>query len=319
MKRSTIALVVVPGFFLLQATSWTLAQSEADWQVLTDDASREQLFEEYIKPSRTEAESSGDIVNPPVSFNIPKEFFFPADALTDKANGNKPRGDVVFGIDISHHSDTVDFTRLPQQKVGFVYVKATQGTGFKDGEFGDNWARLGQLPPHQVYRGAYHFLTAKGSAEDQAKSFLAYLKLHGSRPDDLPPCMDLEWDVGKNNPDQWKGHESEIIPKALAFLTAVEKATGRTPVIYTARSWWRDRGLKESDFAKFDHFPIWIADYSTSHKAAEKPAVINGRTQTMWQFADDAFLTAGYKKKLDANIFYGTPQAFRASLGIPEP
>ncbi len=319
ISRALTAASVAIVLSVLATPSLSQAlDKEADWDVLTDDASRQVLFEEMIKPVREEEDGT------PIDFGIPREFLFPVDAEKDRTKeqvgGDYPaRTNVVFGIDISHHTGNIKFATLYEQKVRFVYAKATQGVRFKDGDFGDFWKRLGELPDDRpVYRGAYHFLTAKGSAADQAKSFLAYLKLHGGlEAGDLPPVMDLEWDRSSSNPDQWKGHEDEIIAKTLEWLRLVEEGTGRVPVIYTARSWWKERGLDEADFAQFDRYPIWIADYSKSHKAKEKPFLINDRVQTMWQFADDSQLTSGYRGSLDANIFYGSIDDFRSAFGIP--
>lgn len=60
---------------------------------------------------------------------------------------------------------------------------------------------------------------------------------------------------------------------------------------------------------------VWIADYSRSRKAVEKPALINGRQQALWQFADDTLLRLG-SGKLDASIFYGSRDEFLSTFGI---
>jgi lysozyme len=198
-------------------------------------------------------------------------------------------------------------------------VKATQGVRFKDGKFGSYWADLAALEDaNKPYRGAYHFLSAKGSAEDQANSYVEYLNLHGGlKAVDLAPCVDLEWDRTSDNPDQWKGQEPDVIlAKTLKWLQIVEMRTKRKPIIYTARSWWRERIQDEKKLELLDKYSIWIADYSTSHKATEKPSVINGKRQMLWQFTDDASLSTGYNQGMDANIYYGTVAQFETDFGV---
>jgi lysozyme len=103
-----------------------------------------------------------------------------------------------------------------------------------------------------------------------------------------------------------------------AWLDRTKELTGRTPMIYTALAWWSDRKIPEADFDQFKEYPIWIADYSKSHKATEMPGIINKRKQTLWQFADDAKLTVGFKEGLDANLFYGTRADFNKAFGLPQ-
>src|SRR5262249_36813417 len=75
-------------------------------------------------------------------------------------------GDGIYGIDVSHHNEDgqgkIDWRKLTDQSIFFVYAKATQGKGFFDGRFARTWRELGKLQEEgrEVYRGAYHFLSA---------------------------------------------------------------------------------------------------------------------------------------------------------------
>jgi len=252
---------------------------------------------------------------------MPKKFSFPADAQRDTIR-NVARNNVLFGIDVSHHDhDELPLGTLREQKVDFVYAKATQGVKFKDPTFAYYWKNLGDLKSSQrPLRGAYHFLTALDDGKEQAERFVEYVNLHGGiKNDDMPPCLDLEWDVPPGNPnkDRWSGQlPDKILGSVIAWLEKTKELTGRTPLVYTSAAWWHDR-IPEEKFVALKDYPIWIADYSKSGKATEKPAVINGRTQSLWQFADDAILNNGYPGKLDANIFYGSREAFNQEFGLP--
>jgi lysozyme len=203
----------------------------------------------------------------------------------------------------------------------FVYAKATQGVAYKDSMFATYWDQLGALSVSQkVYRGAYHFLTAADSSTAQAGRFVDYVELHGGfKADDMPPCLDLEWDRTSTNPDRWKGQSpDDILQKALDWLKEVQRRTNRKPMVYTALSWWHDRGLPVEKIQLFKDYPIWVADYSRSHKASEQPSIIGGRKQDIWQFAEDARLTTGYPGgSLDANIYDGSLDQFRKDFNLP--
>ena len=212
---------------------------------------------------------------------------------------------------------------LRLQKVDFVYAKATQGAGRKDTAFPEFWNNLANVADKQKpFRGAYHFLSAHEDGKTQAERFVAYVNLHGGfKKDDMPPCVDLEWDcIGKTcdrDHDCWKDVSTEdILATLTAWLKRVKELTGRTPLVYTARRWWHDRGIPESKFATLDGYPIWVADYSRSNKATETPAVINNRKQDLWQFADNGQLVAGYKGKIDSSVFYGSEEEFEKAFGI---
>lgn len=306
----TIALLIA-----VPSLSQDTGGAKVELMALVDDLSRQELFSKVIAAELSQPNSSL------TEFPIPADFFFPQDARFDKI-ANKERDNVIFGIDISHHTNAkLDLSLLKLQKVDFVYAKATQGVGFKDPKFGSYWTALAKLPETaKPLRGAYHFLSANAPGRNQADTFVDFLLSNGGwLKDDMPPCLDLEWDVVSGNPDQWQGKSpDEIMSNVRAWLERVKERTGRTPAIYTARAWWRERNIPESAFSGLDEYPIWIADYSKSHKATEKPAVINGRSQDLWQFADNARLTTGYPGgTLDANVFYGTLTQFKQKFGLP--
>lgn len=313
-----VTVVVALSFSPIEIHAQAL--TESSWEALTNDASRQSLFDENVIPAKLledEKEPKNDQI---IGLAIPKDFVFPDDAKYDKIQG-KDRDNTIFGIDISHYTGSkITFANLNLQRVRFVYAKATQGLRYKDAFFGAYWSDLSKLQGSQkLYRGAYHFLTADEPGEEQAKKFVEYVNLHGGiRQDDMPPCLDLEWDVTPSIKDRWTGHApQEILQNALDWMKTVKQQTGRTPMLYTALSWWRERGIPESDMKLFDSFPIWIADYSKSHKATESPALIGSKRQSLWQFASDARLTTGYPGgSLDANIYYGTADQFEKEFDI---
>lgn len=151
------------------------------------------------------------------------------------------------GVDVSHHNGVIDFSKVASDRgdVGFIYVKATEGTDFLDRNYIANieGARRAGIPA-----GAYHFFRYDTDGELQALNLVNALRGRGL---ELPPAVDVE-DWG--NPD---GYATALVVERLrAFLTTLE-GYGYTPVIYTNTGCY-DRLIK----GNFDDSPLWIASFS---------------------------------------------------------
>ena len=79
------------------------------------------------------------------------------------------KGHNIQGLDISHHQDKVNWTRV-DKKYKFIVLKATEGQNFLDSDFSYNWnnARLNGFTV-----GAYHFFTMTSSGEAQADFYIS--------------------------------------------------------------------------------------------------------------------------------------------------
>lgn len=286
-------ILFYPLVGMSQASVW----KEDDWQELVDEPSRADLLRMHSQPS-LEFEINA----------LPRNFRFPQDTAPST-------GPHTFGIDISHYSPSdLPFAEFKAKNIHYVYIKATQGITYKDPKFKDFWQTIGALPDSKaIARGAYHFLSAFASSdpEEQAERFVAYVNLHGGfTADDLPPVMDLEWDVSSSGQDRWADYTSaQIVDKALKFLNRVEALTGRVPMIYTSHSWWKGR-IPEAEISKFSRYKLWIADYSTSTLANENPRGPTGIVPDLWQFTDKSRITGGPSADLDGNSFKGTLDDF---------
>ncbi len=235
-------------------------------------------------------------------------------------------GDAVYGIDVSHHNEDgkvpIDWDVLTAQKIVFVYAKATQGTSMYDGRFKRTWKALGKLRAdgREVYRGAYHFLSATADVEAQARNFLTRMGPLDAM--DLPPCVDVEWDMDSDKHDRWQDlKEDEVVAKVSRFIEIVEAATGRKPIIYTARAWWKANIPTSS---RFEAYPIWIADYGPRIFSQPnvpikelKPRVMARHSWRLWQFTEKAsVMGGGMVGRVDANLFPGDAAEFRAAFGL---
>ncbi|NEJ17648.1 glycoside hydrolase [Rhizobium leguminosarum] len=311
----TLALTLTASLIAVADDKTSL---QKNWEPLQDDVSRAELFS-YVVKAKTEDAAIPLGTEGPVSAPLKGNFIFPHDANIDDATGFR-RVDSIFGIDISHYTDsTLDLSSLRRQRVEFVYAKATQGTKYGDKKFPEYWSVLADQPANiRVLRGAYHFLSASDDGHAQADSFLKYVeKAGGFQPNDLPPCVDLEWDVTKvGQSDRWLAYSpDEIIDITLAWLQRVEAATGKIPMIYTNRAWWRSAIKSEAKFSRLEHYKIWIADYSGSNRVIEIPAVPNRANAHVWQFTASSHL-GDYSKDLDANIYKGSRDQFAIDMQV---
>lgn len=260
-----------------------------EWLDLKDDSSRAALARyELLKFA-------------PGNKNLRRAFAFPADA-----------NDGVYGIDVSHHNGAVNWQAASKSGVKFVYMKATQGVRYRDARFAENWKGAADIG--KMRRGAYHFLSAGISGKDQARTYLALLaSVGGLQTDDLAPVLDLEWDMetgadGKQV-DRWSRlSPAEIEKTVLEWVEAVKAATGRTPMIYTAASWWTGR-MKDS--MALSAYPQWVADYRDRSIANRAPVPVKMHPYHAWQFTD-AGKFAGSAGKFDVNRLNGSDLAILA-------
>jgi lysozyme len=249
------------------------------------------------------------------------------------------RSDAVFGIDVNHYTTEncgcqIDWDRIANQKVAFVYAKATEGVSYKDPTFDKHWRELGKRP--NLHRGAYHFLRADVEIEAQVKKFLD--RMGTLQPGDLPPAMDLEWDVYRDSTRKWQPKDGndywsnlepdEILARALKWLQLVERETGRVPIVYTSRMWWMQRIKDESKLELLKRYPIWLSAMEDEDLRLEKPGA-KGRwagkwNWTLWQFTNMGDLTKGgipnpkapTDERMDVSIFPGDLGQFQQAVGI---
>jgi lysozyme len=317
MIRPLTALALLAGLAACShAATGSAGKPAAPLQELTTQPSRKALYKlvtDDHKQTTTPSDSSLEI------YSLYGPFAFPTDAIFD-VKEKKPRENAIFGVDLSHYTpDDFPIESLRKREVLFAYLKATQGTGFKDGKFASFWNRLGKLAPgQQVHRGAYHFLSAGQNGADQATTFVDFLALQGGlQATDLPPVMDLEWDKeNADAPDRWAAlTPDQIVATTRAWLTAVQQKTGRKPMIYTSWAWWKGR-IGQERLKEFADTPLWIADYSESARAIEVPTLPAGTEWTLWQFTESATMAAGYDGDFDANIFKGSTAQFYQRLNV---
>ncbi|KAG7086834.1 hypothetical protein E1B28_002755 [Marasmius oreades] len=181
------------------------------------------------------------------------------------------------GIDVSHFQPNVDWAKVKANGISFAFVKATDGTTFKDPLFSSHYTDATNVG---LIRGAYHFARPDASSgAAQATFFLAHGGEWSGDGITLPGAVDLE-------PGP-KGHTCyDLSPAAMVswikdFSDTYHAKTTRFPVIYTSTSWWKECTGNSAAFASN---PLWITHFTTATSPGELPA--GWPTFTFWQFSE---------------------------------
>lgn len=204
-----------------------------------------------------------------------------------------PSNFTIHGIDISKHQGYIYWPGVKSMnveniKIGFAFIKATEGLGNVDKQFRRNWVKAGQV---KMPRGAYHFFIATKSGKAQAKNFISTVKLG---PGDLPPVLDIE---------NLYGAKPEKMRKEIKdWLEMVEAHYKVKPIIYTYVNFY-SRFLNEG----FDDYPLWVAHYLEK----EKPRI--NRPWIIWQHNERGRVN-GIKSRVDFNVFNGDTTDFKNLL-----
>lgn len=220
-------------------------------------------------------------------FINPTDIFYPDFQITVPVNYE------IHGIDVSRYQKTINWKEVKEMqvndiKIGFAFIKATEGIGNIDEQFRRNWLKAEE---QNIYKGAYHFFIPGKSGIKQADNFIQIVTL---KKDDLPPVIDIEQSYGVG--------ADEIRKEIFEWLTIVEKKYNAKPIIYTSISFYNDYLLQG-----FEQYPIWIAHYLQP----EKPRF--DRKWSFWQHSESGRVN-GIKARVDFNVFSGDSTDFKNLL-----
>ncbi len=223
-------------------------------------------------------------------------------AINESMASSAPAPALIQGIDVSHFSGNINWGLVPKDQVAYVFCKATQGTGFKDGQFK---TYMSGLAAQGMKRGAYHFLEFNGiSGVDQANFFLS-CGVDFSASGVLPPVVDIEWQTSSDPAtatalNQYIADNKQICLGIIQdWLTTVEQKTGRTPIIYTNASFWNQYFGSNPALSKY---ALWVADYS--HTPPRLPA--GWASYLIWQNSASATFAGIPATAVDVDQFNGT-------------
>lgn len=182
----------------------------------------------------------------------------------------------VRGLDISHHQGLIDWQVLKNEKLDFLYFKATEGGDYLDSMFKQNF----EAAWNEGYVvGAYHYYRFCTEGVKQAKHFI---KTVPKRRGMLRPAIDLEYAgscAGRKS-------KEEEYKELFIFLEMLEQYYGAKPVLYFTPDFYQ--AYYDSRFAPY---PLWYRDIY--FEPEEKDYLI-------WQFSNRGRVK-GIKGPVDLN------------------
>lgn len=223
---------------------------------------------------------------------------------------NYKTGDKVFGIDVSHHQDDIDWDQLalycdnngnvyrkkPEEKkymqpVFFAYFKATEGATWKDGTYD---VRATEAERHGIVKGAYHFLRLGSGVEEQIKNFVEKATWTSG---DLPPALDIEVE------EEIRSHGTDkFLDMTFTWLEAIERQMNVKPIIYTTEN-IRDKYLTKDP--RFKNYSCWITRF--------RQAGPENEDWKIWQMTENGRMK-GYNGNVDINMYKNDYKSFISFL-----
>src|SRR5439155_6973226 len=199
----------------------------------------------------------------------------------------------IHGIDVSRYQqliawDAVKAMQVKKIRLGFVFIKATEGIVNTDPQFRRNWKRSKDAG---MIRGAYHFFLPTKDGRMQAENFIKAVDL---KTGDLPPVLDIEQtygvsrDVIKNEVKEW--------------LDIVGANYNVKQIIYTNIDFY-----KQNLGSDFDDYPLWVAHYYQPRQPRIK------RDWLFWQHNDNGRVN-GVSSPVDFDVFSGDSAMFSQLL-----
>ncbi len=214
-----------------------------------------------------------------------------------------PYAKTIWGPDVSNYQHpygaAIDWTSVRRAGASFAFVKVSEGSTYT------NPYAAGDLRgAHNagLFVGGYHFGRPRlplSTAVSDARQFAAQMG-NLLTPGYLPPVLDLEVTDGLS--------PASVTAWTRTFLSALQTATGRIPMIYTGGWFWVAYMGNPTGFSQY---PVWIGQYTPADPG---PNLFGDFAHsTFWQYTDSANV-AGISGGVDVSWFHGS-LAQLSSLG----
>ncbi len=208
---------------------------------------------------------------------------------------------ITFGLDISHHQDArLDLAQARREGIQFVFLKATEGSAYVDGEF---TANLAEARAAGLLVAAYHYVRGTASAAAQVANVRRVV------PVDVPVIPDVEAGSGP-------------LSITREFIAGLRAAGYTVPLSYVPR--WYHQQLGSPSLTGLP--PLWSSRYpdnvvgTLAAEWADVPARFwdgyGGLSVAVLQFTSSVRI-AGHQP-IDANAFRGSRDELAALLGYLE-
>lgn len=149
----------------------------------------------------------------------------------------------VKGIDISNNNGNVNLYSVSKQNIKYVYLKATEGSTFKDSYMNKFY---NSCKTNNLKVGAYHYLVSTSSPQSQAHNFFAKISSYSW---DLIPMLDIEVNF------------SNLTSYILRFIAEFKKLCPLELGIYTYTSFIP---YLQSIQTSIKNMKLWEANYNNT-------------------------------------------------------
>lgn len=205
---------------------------------------------------------------------------------------------MLFGIDVSHYQEEIDWKRVEASGVKFALLKASEGSDFVDPMFEEYMSGIAQT---HIVAGTYHFYLPSLDPVKQAAHYVETLQEFGNGQACLPPAIDLET----------AGASKTVMNSGVrAFLEEVKRLSGVSGMIYTSPGFWGtylpaptlvQNRLRGSDVDWAEAYPLWLAHYTSGWPSPVYPWA----GWTFWQYSSNGKVS-GVPVRTDLNLFNGS-------------
>ncbi len=197
---------------------------------------------------------------------------------------------MIYGTDVSHYQGSFDMQRARAEAFEFVFIKATEGSGYVDPRFATN---LANARAAGLLVAAYHYQRAEDSAQSQVDN------IGGVVPRDVPVILDVEANSGGT-------------ALTTDILGRLEAAGYGSPLLYLPPWYWRQIG--SPDLSGFP--PLWKSRYPDNEGGYASEIYqrvpdhywdgYGGNRVAVLQFTSSA--TIAGQAPVDADAYLGTRQ-----------
>lgn len=147
------------------------------------------------------------------------------------------------GIDVSSWQGFIDYGEVRNSGIDIVYIKASQGSDYKDPYFELNYENA---KANGLKVGVYHFVTARTQAEARREAEF-FASVISEKKIDCKLAMDFE-EFGTLT-------KQEINEISREFLERLQEITGKETIVYS------DLFNSTNTFELSNDYPLWIAYY----------------------------------------------------------
>ncbi|MDN5764121.1 MAG: hypothetical protein L0H41_17650, partial [Microlunatus sp.] len=184
----------------------------------------------------------------------------------------------VLGIDVASYQGYVDWRSFTRVKRSFVYVKATEGSSYRNPYLSTQY---GGAKSAGMFAGAYHFANPSGkSGKSQAGYFVRYGGGWKNDGKSLPGVLDIEYNPYGGNACYGLS-QKKMVAWIKDFLVTYKKLTTRDAVIYTTADWWAKCTGNTTKFRYTN--PLWVARWTPTKGPGTLPG--GWSYYTFWQYS----------------------------------